>query len=302
MVDNVVSKLLNDIDSDNDFESVSKLHEIMNICFNEKNRVLVGDPDDFHNLSLTLAYEDYFDLACIVLDAGLNIFPYDTDLLADFLVYGIKCERRKDCSKYYEKLIDIPKKAWSWRAYDFSIDYLLALSDYEIVGEQEEKNLVELLNGFKQDFPNDERPYMSEANYFTYLRKHDDAEVTLRQAIEKINVSPRCSLYLAKMYFDKGHYVETSKMLEHCKFLSAHIFSSSQIGRIYILSALCGIALYYLEESNLNDFEREERAKRIYSDYKAASRTKERTSKEFNELMILIDVFSEKSGTSVYEL
>ena len=91
-----------------------------------QNKKLSGTASDFHNLAVELSRKNLYELACRVLEIGLSFSPYanDVDLLADFLVYGIKCGKETECEKYFNLLSQIPKRRWKWRAFDFSVDYL----------------------------------------------------------------------------------------------------------------------------------------------------------------------------------
>ena len=86
------------------------------VCQQEKQ---VGGPDDFHNLAVTLGRSGYDELACDILEKGLTLFPYDVDLLADYLIYGIDCERMDACEEYYQTLWKVPQSEWTWRGFAF---------------------------------------------------------------------------------------------------------------------------------------------------------------------------------------
>lgn len=62
----------------------------------------IGDIDDFHNVAVTFAKIDLYDMACLYLEKGLELFPYSVDLLADYIIYGLSCGNIEKCSKYYD--------------------------------------------------------------------------------------------------------------------------------------------------------------------------------------------------------
>ena len=47
-----------------------------------------GDADDFHNYAVTFSRINDYDAACIILKCGLNRFPRNVDLLADYLIFN----------------------------------------------------------------------------------------------------------------------------------------------------------------------------------------------------------------------
>ena len=50
-----------------------------------------GTADEFHNFTTELARAGYYGRACSVLEKGIEQYSMNTDLLADYLNYGIKC-------------------------------------------------------------------------------------------------------------------------------------------------------------------------------------------------------------------
>ena len=84
-----------------------------------------GSNAEFHNFVSTIVELGYYDRACEVLKEGINQYPNDTDLLADYLAFGKMCNKITECDKYYNILDSIPDKKKTWRAFSFSIDYLI---------------------------------------------------------------------------------------------------------------------------------------------------------------------------------
>lgn len=58
---------------------------------------IVGDVCAFHNFATTLAQNDEYALACDVLQRGLNCFPDNAELTADYLKYDHACAKTDKC-------------------------------------------------------------------------------------------------------------------------------------------------------------------------------------------------------------
>lgn len=294
---NLFTNIIEDIDDEYEYETLKLIKDSIKKCFSPNFifnfKKCVGSKDDYHNLSVILARKELYLSSCTVLEKGLDKFPNSVDLLADYIEYGIRCEKIKECKKYYKHLNSIPKDMWTWRAFDFSIDYLLFIleSNPQKLDHREIRNLIDT---YKTNFNYDEKSYIAEANYYSKINNHKKEIETLKDAINKIKVCPRCSLKLAEIYFKQANYFEASNVLENCKLLTPHYHNSEEIGNIYLLSALCGISLYYLKVSS-NSINKT-MAEQVFKDYKAAELTSVRTSKTFRNLETLIDIFSENVG------
>ncbi|MBQ7681255.1 MAG: hypothetical protein IJT31_03460 [Oscillibacter sp.] len=57
---------------------------------------MVGDENDYHNYAVVMSRLDDYLAAYEIVKRGLQQFPYNTDLLADAINYGSKC------NKYHE--------------------------------------------------------------------------------------------------------------------------------------------------------------------------------------------------------
>jgi hypothetical protein len=146
-VNNLVNRLivnarkhsLNNDDDDDELISTNhpyiKLYEL--IVFLLQQEIFVGDKDDFHNISVSLASNDDYDYACEFLERGLAKYPYSIDLLADYLKYCVNVNIQKG-REYAERLNSIDKTKWNWRAFRFSCEYLKALSEQSGLTKKEE--------------------------------------------------------------------------------------------------------------------------------------------------------------------
>ncbi len=121
----IAQSYLPSLSSDDLYESEAAVKNLTDLVQRVvKQEVKSGDADDWHNFAVDIARVDLYDLACDILDCGLEIYPKNIDLLADYLQYGTSCERIEKCKAYYKILSKIPKIRWSWRGYCFSISYL----------------------------------------------------------------------------------------------------------------------------------------------------------------------------------
>ena len=113
--------------------SLQQLHQLLSLVDNEPGALkeafklintgnLPGDADDYHNISVCYARQGDYTSACEILEKSIPIFPYNSDLLADYIKYGSKAGELEKCAQYYKKLREIPVNAWTWRGFDFSID------------------------------------------------------------------------------------------------------------------------------------------------------------------------------------
>lgn len=287
------------IDSDeyDDFKSYLDIYEIINKCFRSKQkfkrRQCKGEVNDFHNLSVVLARSDFNELSCIVLEYAIKFYPNSINLLSDYIEYGIRCNELDKCNQMYNRLCTIPKKQWNWRAYDFSIDYLIFNYENYMIDTVEE--ILTLTNMFVKAFPNDERSHLARANFYNIINNKIKEEECLKNAIATIKVAPICALKLAQIFFDNGKYDEAKSILSNRNIFSLHTMSSKDIGNMYLLSSLCGMAAFYLLPKNDNNIVSE-----IYYDYKAAEKTDIRSSNAFKNLDVLIEIFSDINNVDLY--
>lgn len=287
---------------DNEYEIAITTEKIINEYFGKKRIKKLdkcfGNPDDYHNLSVVLARVGYHNLSCKVLESGIKKYPGSVDLLADYIEYSIESENFEKGRKYFNILQSIAKKKWTWRAFDFSIDYLI-FTDRINANEDNKKEIIELIKLFKTSFYDDERAYLSEANYYQLINDKERRLQALLEGIRNVKIAPLCSLKLAKIYFENGDYYNANKILKKCKHYSIHMSSENEIGDIYYLSALCEVALYYIEDIDGNS--NNAKIQQICNDFKSAEKTNIRNKSSFKNLRVLIDILSEYAGVDIYE-
>lgn len=228
-----------------------------------------GSSDEFHNFCVNYASRGDYESACNLLQIGLQQHPLSTDLLADFMQYGVKCGKSEDAKKYYERLMDIPKERWTWRSFDFSIDYLKAeathISDREEIEERKEE-MLSLADAFHQQMPYDEQPFLARAEIFEFFGDIANFTSTLKTAINSIKVAPKCCLKYSDVMLERGEYNEVISTTKRGIIASAQDQASINIGYLFYISALAKDALIHESE----EYDNESAILDAYSDYKIA--------------------------------
>lgn len=172
-----------------------------------------GSPNEFHNFSAELARNGYYGKACAVLEYGIETYPMNTDLLADFLNYGIKCNQLEMCHRIFNELDEIDDKRKTWRAFDFSIDYLLFLIEKTNNEEEIQKfkeHALNIIYRFKQSMPNNELPYLAEYQVYesTFEKRLGlkKLEEFLNDNNRQAKVAPKCHLKYIEEMLSMGQY------------------------------------------------------------------------------------------------
>lgn len=272
-VNEVVEELLAAYDEEQmeSWERIFRMFESMQTA-----QIYNGSSDDYHNLAVSLARVDQYNLACDVLEIGLQFYEESIDLLADYLEYAHHCDKISEAQAYFEKLMKIEKKKWNWRAFNFSIDYLSVritkTSDRKL---QEEDNacIDELLKQFQEYHKKDEKAYFAEYTVATSRNEEEKAILKLEEFVNNSNFkTTRCSIKIAQYYFDMGEYEKAENYIKKCKTYVTTPELSVEPGYIYVLSALCGMCRLYADGIDKLDKEgMEKRVEIIYKDCKAAS-------------------------------
>lgn len=210
-VDDIVQRLLRENQREYDIlvirERVQEITEIIKDFLARYDQD--GKPDEWHNFAVSLARHDHYGLACDILDRALERNPKNTDLLADYLQFGVCCNRKEKCRMHYETLKNIHRKKYSWRAFSFSIDYLMYIWEQSDTLEEMtclEEEMFSLAEDFHKYFPKLEESYSSKADIYSKLREHDKVIETLERALEDLPRTPKCALQLADAWFEQCEY------------------------------------------------------------------------------------------------
>lgn len=248
-------------------EERKKLYRLINnLCINNEYS---GDANDIHNLSTTLARKDEYRLACDVLECGLQRYPNDVDLLADYLQNGIKCGRGERLEEIYDRLEKVPIRKYTWRGFMFLIEYLQYLIDQtndEKVIEMYETRILEIADAYKKYYPHSEDPYSAVAQTYKMLNEWEKQADILKEAMEAVNICPKCAVQMADILFDEGRFDEAKMAVERAKKDAIQTQSSVKDGYIYYLSALCTIGSVRKENREYS----QEEIESIYKDFNLA--------------------------------
>ena len=180
----------NDPDYDSDSSRLSR-----NDAYKLFNAVMQcpsdGTPSDYHDYAVTFAKAGDYTLACKILKQGLDKYSTHVDLLSDFLAYAIWSSEENHyemCEEIYERL-KARRSFWQWRAYDFSIDYLLNMIDRGRDDPEKIKDeCLKLASEFQTNLPTDERGYVAEAQIYSIFGESTKEKMTLEKAFDKENI------------------------------------------------------------------------------------------------------------------
>lgn len=241
----VVEELYRQTEMDGDaIDSYYKLYDLFDLVLQQP--LLEGTESDFHNLTVTCARQDDYDTACRFLEKGLIQYPHSVDLLSDYLSYGMNCGRSDQCQTIYARLLE-QRNAWNWRAYHFSISYLMKVATIC------PKDILELIEEFQAKIPTREESYLDEADLLDIFSGHVESSRTFLSVLEHatsdvcpIQRTPKCDLRLADYYYDVGKdLMKAGQLLERCKRNSIEPQLSVNRNYVYLLSALCKMSQYY---------------------------------------------------------
>lgn len=245
---------------------------------------LVGDDNDYHNYSVVLSRLDDYLTAYEIVERGLEQFPYNTDLLADAINYGSNCNKYNEAMSHFDTLNRRPYSSWTWRAFQFSIDFLQRSWNWLEDKERAINGLnlaLKLARLYQKYHPSDERSYVAEYELLQNLSKialdnEDEAESAKKEA-EALQVLKRtiesgeypavqCSLRYADELFRKQKYEE---VIHICNRAMQYGQSSAtvRLGYFMYLSAQSREILLYKNE-NWRDNQLE--VETIYREYLAS--------------------------------
>lgn len=207
-----------------------------------------GSADHYHNYAVIFARESEFTLACDILLCGIKRYQVNVDLLADFLEYAIKSsndEHYKQCEAIFSCLQLRRPQFWNWRAYDFSIDYLLDKLDRGIgdPGEIHTKCL-ELAKEFQKRISDNELGFIAEANVHATFGEKTKQFLTLKKALTRSGLhAVQSAIALAEIYIRRNQPQEALNCVNRVLADLADINTRSTPARVYSLQIICKVAL-----------------------------------------------------------
>lgn len=254
------------------YEQVDHIDELEELIMNPEIQ-WVGSSSIYHNFAVELSKMGRNHSACTVLEKGLSEYPSSVDLLGDYLKYGTDDMRWEQCEKYYCDLKTLDQSDWNWRAYSFSIDYLLEKRK-RTASASERKSLRSEAMRLARAFVNREGSdlaFFDLSNVYSELNKKFEEKSTLELAITNNTFSPRCSLRLADIEISAGNY---SRALERLKVCQTALKPQLDVNLAYVflLKMLCKSSILLSEILNgvSEKTSYEEDANAIYRDYNSA--------------------------------
>ena len=176
------------------------------------NKSLTGNGDEFHNFAVSISKVIGENRASLeIVKKGLDIHPNDTDLLADGILYGRNCGDTELCMDYYKRLMLIDKSRWTWRAFSFSIDYLIDGPAPEDGDSPSFNDILTLVKDYQRYLPDKEDAWSSEFDLYREYNRRSEGKRALLEADKKLNYCPQCWLKLADYEHEDGNYEDALK-------------------------------------------------------------------------------------------
>lgn len=235
-----IHHVIMDVFSDKEMDEGKQIELLYTIAERSlKKEEFIGTSTDFHNVSVECARRNAEDLACDYLERGLSRYPKSVDLLADYIKYGTVCDRLEKCREYYNVLVGISKSNWNWRAFRFSIDYLMTELERGNNGDEIKKLVLALSGEFRQYLPHDENGYLVQAELHNKFNERELEISILEEAIAKIVKAPKSLLRLADIYYSEGELEKALDLIHRCERDSLEPQAGVNQGYLYYLDGLC---------------------------------------------------------------
>lgn len=197
---------------------------------------LSGGADDFHNFTVSISKISNDNRAALqIAEEGLKLHDGNTDLLADAILYGRNCGEREECAIWFRKLLAIDKSAWTWRAFSFSIDFLL---DEYAAKRATAEEILGLVKDYQQFIPDEEDAWLSEYDFYNNTNNRAKGMKALEEADARFKFCPKCWLRLADIKMADGLYDEAEPYIKKLK-RNPKSGESVNISYVFLLDGLC---------------------------------------------------------------
>ncbi len=178
------------------------------------NAELCGGADDFHNLAVTISkIANDNKNAYAIIKEGLKIHEVDTDLLADALLYGYNAGAKEECEHWYCVLVSVDKSRWTWRAFSFTISYLLNLYASEEKSGFAISDILNLAAEYQRYRPDEEDAWISLYRVYNETNQQQKGIEVLEEAIKRFCFCPKCWLRYADTMVDYGDYEKAAPVI-----------------------------------------------------------------------------------------
>lgn len=261
------------------------LSDLLDALFGAEE-LLIGDADDFHNFAVAVSTvaNDNKNAYAIVRE-GLKIHTLNADLLADALMYGANTGEKSECDIWYKKLLEVDKSCWTWRAFSFTITYLLDMYSSSENSVATIDDILELTRKYQEYLPDREDAWISLHRVYERTNQQAKGVRVLEEAIEKFQFCPKCWLRYADIMIDKGLYEKAEPIIK--KMLrSPNATEHINTSYMYFLDGQCKYAKLMSTEG-YDSGEVDERAVRmIYRAFTLARRSqglRENTNQRIEE-------------------
>lgn len=200
-----------------------KLREIAKLFDTDNTECkILGTADDYHNVAVNYAKQNIYDGACKILQYGLRVIPYSIDILADLVRYGISGGQYWLCEEPYNVLSKISKDRWNWRAFSFSIDYLIEKANH-VESDIDRNNLKQQALVLADNFIEKNKSDQAYFDKASILREFGDDHINnqteqsvLQCGLDNVKSAPKCALRLADILFERGEYKDAIVNLWQC--------------------------------------------------------------------------------------
>lgn len=176
---------------------------------------LTGDSDDFHNFAVTVSKvaNDNKNAYAIVRE-GLKIHAVNTDLLADAIMYGANTGEKEECEKWYNVLLSVDKSCWTWRAFSFTITYLMDIYASSENSVATIDQILALAEEYQNYLPDREDAWISLYRVYERFNQRTRGIEVLEEAIAKFRFCPKCWLRYADIMIDDGEYEKAEPIIK----------------------------------------------------------------------------------------
>lgn len=195
--------------------------------------------DEYHNKATEYARHSRNRDAVKLCIRGLEKFPANVDLLADVIKYASDSGDMDTARKYFLPLTDIPREQFNWRAFTFSLDYLLENA------RENEDACRSLIADYHRILPHEEKAFVAESELEEKLGNHKRSLEILEDAIQKLPNAPQAALQLADKQFERGRYEEVIQTTSYAFAASSESQPSINIPYLVLLRLLAEDAILH---------------------------------------------------------
>lgn len=211
------------------------------------------DADDFHNKSVAYARSGHCSKAVSLCQVGLKRFPLNVDLVADIIKYASDIGNNDVAERYFAVLRSVPVSRWNWRAFDFTLDYLMKADPY---GNEETCRTI--IANFRKYIPWDERADVSESELEEKLGHHDASLHVLENAVQTHSNACQCALLLADAKFDRGDYEGVLQATSYGITASVQVQPAINVPYLLLLRILANDHILHAKEGKDGAVKKEE--------------------------------------------